>query len=245
MPAQYAIAFDFETGGFSPSTHSFFSLGAVLINVDTGIELGSFLRYARTANVDADRMGYPLPSEAAYYTFDPRCKIEFWDKHPAMRDAVLTSCANAGPPEETIADFLTWVKTVTRAEVNGESIASNCKLITDNAAFDVAFLRAYAQEDIFYVFGEYRGIMDVGDFYRGMALVTQARLDGIVDIPAIEDGNSRKLALDAINRGIRGSATPCNLPDISHLVNHDPLDDARRIGLTYSFIAGGGWLRMD
>lgn len=97
------------------------------------------------------------------WTFEPRCKAEFWDKHPE-RLAALQSGAQS--PSRVAAEISVYLADlVARFEPDG---VRRIEIVSDNPAFDVAKLDYFLYTNTVHRAGEYVPFRYFGDRYRNV-----------------------------------------------------------------------------
>ncbi len=195
----HVIAFDFEAAGGVAPKNAFTQLGAVLMRLEDSTVLSQFNEY----------------SSMIGYEWEERCVKEFWEKFPERyKETKEKVNQTTNGPYQVVDLFLSWVRDATKD-------MKDVYLITDNSAFDAGLLRAFSDtNDIMYIFGEYRCIIDVNCVYRGMSMLPVTT--------ALLDQTSKTLALNA---------TKLDKPKftgVSH--DHHPVNDAHTMALFWSFI---------
>jgi hypothetical protein len=205
----FCIAVDFEAPGGITPVHGFTQLGAALIDIKQGKVLADFNKYANMTG----------------FTWEERCLKEFWLR-PDMKskyENTIEQCAQSTKnPYEVVDSFILWAKQC-MLEHNIEP--HEIYLISDNAAFDLGILRCFSRnQDIMYMFGDgiYRETVDVSSFYQGLGVEVNL------------DASAKKLGLKGLNAG-RGEGNQLALPkfDVEH--DHDAVNDAKTMGLFWSF----------
>lgn len=204
----FCIAIDFEAAGGITPRHGFTQLGAALVDLQKGTVLAEFNEYANMTG----------------YTWEERCLREFWHR-PDMKEKhshTVRMCSESSKgPYEVVDSFLDWAVAVCEQHGIG---AGDVYLVSDNAAFDLGILRCFSRnKDIMYLFGNnaYRETVDVSSFYQGLA--------GKVDF----DASAKRLALDALNANV--GEEKLSLPKLEVSEDHDAVNDAKTIGLYWSF----------
>lgn len=112
LPDQVCLAVDIESMGAQLGSHV----------VAVGFCLGD-----TNGNVIESRSFYIKPPPAA--NFEPRCKTEFWDKHPGLFDSFLKKATDANEAYREIGQFLSGLEKYDRVTI-----------LSDNPAFDLAHL---------------------------------------------------------------------------------------------------------
>jgi hypothetical protein len=196
----YVVAFDFESAGGIPSRHAFTQLGAVIMNVDNDEIVAEFNSYSNMKG----------------YEWDERCVNEFWKKYPKRFEETKREVDRATlNPYQVVGGFIEWV------QFNCANL-KDVYLLTDNAAFDAGILRYFSVgQDILYIFGEYRPIVESSRYYAGIARTKVT--------PATLGQSSKRLAMDRLNRE-RALYNLAQVEDFpQHPVSHDhnPVNDAK------------------
>jgi DNA polymerase III epsilon subunit-like protein len=198
----YVIGFDFEAAGGIPALHGFTQLGAVLVDMDTDKVMGEFNMFSSMKNL----------------VWEKRCVEEFWEKNPEKYKETLkgTSEAKMGP-YEVVDAFVQWVQRVSKG-------LKDVYLLTDNAAFDAAILRFYSiKQDILYIFGSYRPIVESSRFYSGLArkpVTTESLWE------SSKDNALKGMRADGLK------VPPFPIHSVEH--DHNPVNDALVMALNWS-----------
>jgi hypothetical protein len=203
----YVVAFDFEAAGGIPSRHAFTQLGAVIVNVDTDEVVSEFNMYANMKG----------------YEWEERCVKEFWEKQPE-RYAETKKAVESAPlgPHEVVAEFIKWVKTHC-------ADFKDVFLLTDNAPFDAGILRCFsADQDISYIFGKYRSIVESSRFFAGLGR-KRVSVDTLWS-------SSTEIGMEGVNAD-RKKLKETPIPPIKEFTvqhDHHPVNDAKCIAWTWN-----------
>jgi len=193
--SRHVIAFDFESFGGIPLVHGFCQLGARLVREEDDAILATFSEYANQEG----------------YVQEERCLKEFWLPLPNKRyEQVVMKCAmSPNNPFQVCELFWKWV--------DDNAPKDSTVLITDNSAYDTALLKTFTKSrDILYVFGKYRGIIDVTRWYQGVAHLP-------LNVDTLKLKGTKELALNALGQK--------ELPKLDVQHDHDAVNDALTIAL--------------
>ncbi len=117
------LAVDLELSGRTPELHSI---------VSAGFYLGRW--HADKSHEQLDKFRVDIDSKDA--VFEPRCKAEFWDKHP---DLLPELQKNARPRHEALTYISDWFDSVDK---NFPREEYNLILVSDRPSVDIAFLNS-------------------------------------------------------------------------------------------------------
>ena len=205
--APFVVAFDFEAAGGIPKKHAFTQLGAVVVDLENDRVISEFNMYANMQ----------------WYDWEERCVKEFWEKFPERYAQTKKECEQAPlGPYEVVEQFVKWVQETCKD-------MDDVYLLTDNAGFDAGMLRYFSEhQDILYIFGEYRPIVESSRYYSGLSRkrVTVETLNV----------SSKKQAMESLNadRKIAALQEIPPIEDFSVQHDHHPVNDAKVIAWTWA-----------
>lgn len=215
----FYLALDIETSGQDMVRNFIVSIGACVIDVEHMQQLDSdeFLIYL-----------IPPPGTC----WEPNCVKNFWNSpkkaiNGRTQFELLQRAQDehgAYEPRQALTLFLEFVKRMAHKY-------PNLVVLTDTAGFDIEWLDYSIQrythyprkfDSLAYCTGEYRSIWNVTAFYRGIARMTPH--DALSDAR-----NAEQCALEALGEDA--------FPDFGIEHDHNPLHDAKLMGLRAAYIS--------
>ena len=167
------IGFDVECTGDDFAKHAMVEIGAFAVEYLGPREPARQLATFETM--------IAVPSDRCW---EERCVREFWE-NPARpeyerlkaKKAAIEGCKI--DPETAARDFVSWVETL--VEVNAAGDSSGVRFVTDNAAYDAAwmgfYLCTYAEHAPLTTFfdGKFQAVIDTSSYHQGLSRVDHAR----------------------------------------------------------------------
>lgn len=254
------LTIDVEASGQEVTNHRLLAIGACVVSTRT-------VTVCEPREQHTFRVVFDLPPTSDEQAWDAATLAEFWRNPAKGRDGatpldllmMLARCHGTCAPEVGIPRFLNWLHAM------GERYAKDIVIVTDTACFDAGWLQYYVskygrgrpqpegvweniravgayimgwlfphqqqqqQEEhaykgicsLNYVFGRYQPVRDSTSFHMGVARRT----------PRAGLWGAERSALEVL--GIK--AFPSSVTSVPH--DHDPANDAERIGLEAALIA--------
>ena len=241
---EYRVSIDLEAAGSLPLKNGFLCLGSTLVRFPQYEEIATFKKWASMEG----------------YQWDEACVERFWKKNPALYAEALEETKRSKlSPFQVVQLYFEWLEEHT-------GTLTNVQLISDNPAYDVAYLRVFGGDhDIFYAFknkaGErvYTDIIDTTSFFVGvshryvtrevscdLSSIELAERQLWIKVPAPEVPEKAHCALDdargmmrkycAINRELQGVEETVATVEKKMKEATEKMDRIRRAEVSTSYI---------